>query len=248
MRFTPTFNGVGLDLFRAKMQSYPVISSCEVDTEVFQGVNRSSFQLLKNRRGARTMVLTIDFFGTNPERTRNQSALEALLLGGVSEIDIGDGCFYRAVLVKTGDPETLGECVTSVVYTFRATRHTRQIVTAVEPNGKPLLCVSNVPQTDCEILLSKEKWSGGTSILITLNTVQRWSLAEEITGDLLLDGVNKRFLRKKSDGAWENITSKMEWTDFPYLVPGENALGISIDGGPSLPGRYAQISYTPTYL
>lgn len=248
MRFSPTINGIALETFNAKMQSYPVISSCAVDTEVFQGVNRSSFQLLKNRRGARTMQFTVDFFGENTVRARNQSALEALFLRGTAELDIGDGYFYRAALTGIQDPETLGECVTSVTYTLRATRHTEEIVIAAEPNGKPVFCVSNVPRTDCEIYLSKEKWLGGTSILITLNTVQRWSLAEALTGDLLLDGIRKRFLMQNADGTWANITSRMEWTEFPYLSPGDNLLGVSVSGGPSLSGRYAEITYTPTYL
>ena len=47
--------GRELSDFNAKMQSYPEISACSVETGVFQGVNRSSMHLLHNRRGVRYM-------------------------------------------------------------------------------------------------------------------------------------------------------------------------------------------------
>ena len=65
-----TVAGHELSEFCAKMQSYPKIGASAIDTGIFQGVNRSSMQLLHNRRGVRYMDCKIDFFGRdNYERT-----------------------------------------------------------------------------------------------------------------------------------------------------------------------------------
>jgi len=63
-----------------------------------------------------------------------------------------------------------------------------------------------------------------------------------IDGDIVIDGVNKIF----TVGS-KNVGSLMLWTDFPYLVPGENVLRLSVEGV-VVGKKSAQISYTPTFL
>ncbi len=232
-----------LSEFDAKMQSYPEISSCAVDTEIFQGVNRSSMQLLKNRRGAKEMKCVIDFFGRNGyERTMHQSEFEALFLSTVPvDIDIGDGYFYRAVLTKAGNPETEGEYITTVEYTFRVTRHTAMQTAFVIPNDAKIYCVSNAPKTDCVIRILYAEMGSATNVYITLNGLV-WSYAPELTGDLVLDGVNKIFTV-----GGVNVTNQIIWTDFPFLVSGENVLTLAVQGV-VVGDKQAEISYTPTYL
>lgn len=245
------FAGHPLYEFGAKLQSYPEIRPSKPDTEVFQGSGRSSIQLLMNRRSYKQMHCVIDFLELSGyERTRRQSDFEALFVGDDPvEIDFGDGFFYRAVLTGVSDAKTVGEYITTVEYQFIVTRHTQIQELIIEPNGGAFRCESNVRKTDCTIYLPHTLWSGGTLVLIELNKPQQeWVLQENFDGDILLDGVNKRFLKQTASGTWKNIASKLSWTDFPYLIPGENSLNISINGGPSLTGHTAKITYTPTYL
>lgn len=242
-RYPVTVAGRLLSEFDAKMQSYPKIESCETDVEIFQGVNRSSMQLLKNRRGSREMTCRIDFFGRDSfARTLHQSEFEALFLSSAPvEIDIGDGYFYRAVLVNTGAPQTQSEYITTLEYTFRVTRHTAEVTASVIADDATIFCASNVPKTDCVVRLLFVQMGGATDIILSLNGLQ-WSFGPEMTGDLVFDGVNKIFTM-----GGKNVTNQVGWTDFPYLTPGENTLSLSVQGV-GIDIRHAEISYTPTYL
>lgn len=236
--------GRELSEFCAKMQSYPEISACAVDTGIFQGVNRSSMQLLHNRRGVRYMDCKIDFFGQdNYERTLHQSEFEALFLGSEPVvIDIGDGFWYRAILTEIGDTFTERELITTVEYRFQVTRHRgSQITTQVIPNDAQIFCQSNVARTDCVIRIFYANLGGAKKIDIQLNGLL-WTYAPVMTGDIVLDGVNKVFTV-----AGKNATSKIGWSDFPYLTPGENTLKLSVEGV-VVGSKSAEIIYTPTFL
>lgn len=236
--------GRDLSDFFAKMQSYPEISSAEVVTGVFQGADRSSLQLLHNRRGSSFLTCRIDFFGKdNYERTLHQSEFEALFLGSEPVcIDIGDGFWYRAVLIQIGEPETQYELITTVEYKFQVSRHRgKEITASVVPNDAVILCHSNVAKTDCIIRVLFEQMGSARQVLVELNGLQ-WSYEPEIDGDIVIDGVNKLFTVNG-----KNVGSTMSWTDFPYLVPGENLLNLSVQGV-VVGKKAAQISYTPTFL
>ena len=226
--------------FKAKMQSYPEFFN-EVDTEVFQGADRSSITLLRNRRGAKNMRCLIDFWGTNKERTLNQSAFEALFLGAKPvRIDIGDGFFYRAVMSRASETVTEGEICTTVEYSFRVTRHTETQEVDAAPT---IMCCSNVKRTDCIITVRKQFATTYKSIYIRMNGLEWWyePPSGQNRGDFVLDGVNKIFT---DEG--KNVTDAVTWQDFPYLVPGVNTLEMSIEGWTVDP--VAEIQFTPTYL
>ena len=236
--------GRSLSEFCAKMQSYPEIGACAVDTGVFQGVDRSSMQLLHNRRGVRYMDCKIDFFGRdNYERTLHQSEFEALFLGSEPVvIDIGDGFWYRAVLTKIGGTSTECELITTVEYRFQVTRHQGDAITAqVIPNDARIYCQSNVPRTDCVVRLLYEGLGNAENLVLQINGLV-FGYAPVLTADLVLDGVNKVFTVGGS-----NVTSQVVWEDFPYLLPGENTLKLSV-AGVVVSKKSAEIVYTPTYL
>lgn len=236
--------GRDLNEFHAKMQSYPEISSAEVLSGVFQGANRSSLQLLHNRRGSRFLTCRIDFFGKdNYTRTMHQSEFEALFLGAEPvEIDIGDGFWYRAALTEIGEPETQYELITTVEYKFQVSRHRGEAITAsVIPNDAVVFCHSNVEKTDCVIRIPFEEMGGAKQVLVELNGLH-WDYEPEMDGDLVIDGVNKIFTVNG-----KNVGSAMSWTDFPYLVPGANLLRLSVQGV-VVSKKAAQISYIPTFL
>lgn len=238
-----TVSGRELSEFCAKMQSYPEISACEVDTGIFQGVNRSSMQLLHNRRGVRYMDCKIDFFGRdNYERTLHQSEFEALFIGAEPvAIDICDGFWYRAILTEIGDTYTERELITTVEYRFQVTRHRgSQITTRVAADKSNILCLSNVEKTDCVVRIPQKAINGAESVSVELNDLT-WTVPYP-TGDLVLDGIHKTFTM---GGA--NVASRISWTDFPYLRAGENLLKLGVTGvGVSV--KNAEISYTPTFL
>ena len=235
-----TIAGKDLLEFDAKMQSYPEISSCAVDAHVFQGANRSSIQLLSNRRGQRTLKCKIDFFGNNHNRTLHQSEFEALFLGSEPVvIDIGDGFWYRAVLTDIDSPETDHELITTVEYTFTVTRHIGEEITINIASGHVFNCNSNVAKTDCLIWVAAE-YGEGLTVTMVLNGNEFY--VDDLDGDLVLNGINKTFLING-----ENAASRVLWTDFPFLIPGENQIEIRVNGIP-ISNRSASVSYTPTYL
>lgn len=235
-----TIAGKDLLEFDAKMQSYPEISSCKVDANIFQGANRSSIQLLSNRRGQRTLKCKIDFFGDNYSRTLHQSEFEALFLGSEPVvIDICDGYWYRAVLTDIDDPSTDHELITTVEYTFAVTRHIGEEITIDAASEHVFYCNSNVAKTDCIIWIAPE-YGIGYTVTVVLNGSEFY--VDDLDGDLILNGVDKMFLING-----ENAANRVSWTDFPFLVPGENQIEIRVDGTP-ISNRSATVSYTPTYL
>ena len=242
MQFDVTINGRPLSEFCAKMQSYPVVSACEIDTEVFQGADRSSIQLLQNRRGGRTLTCRVDFIETNnAKRTACQSALEALFLGRVpAEIDFGDGYQYTAVLTGIKNGGTVSEIISTVEYTFRVVRHQAPVVVDLVPRNANILCRSNVPKTDCIVCLPFVELGKAKNTVVSLNGLQ-WGFAPELTDDLVLDGVNKIFTM-----GGVNVTNQIVWSDFPFLVPGVNSILVAIQG--IVTSKNITISYTPTFL
>lgn len=226
--------------FGAKVQSYPKFSYA-VDVEVFQGVNRSTLQLLKNHRGAKTMTIAVDFINrSNAQRTDNQSAFDALFIGGSVEIDIGDGYLYSAVLMSASDASTANELITTVEYEFRVVRH-RALVKQVLINEDNVVCDSNVPETDCRITVNGKYFDEtGNSFIVELNGEQ---ISMRIPGqeDVVLDGINKTITV-----GGKNAMSTVTWTDFPYLKPGINTIRFSVDG--VCPYAQCTVEYYPTYM
>jgi len=237
-----TVAGKDLLEFDAKMQSYPEISSCKVDANIFQGANRSSIQLLSNRRGQRTLKCKIDFFGDNYNRTLHQSEFEALFLGSEPVvIDICDGYWYRAVLTDIDDPSTDHELITTVEYTFAVTRHIGDEVTIEIAGANDFVfnCNSNVAKTDCIVRIA-DQYADPENVTVALNGYE--FSVNGLDSDLVLNGVDKTFL---IGGA--NAAGRVIWTDFPFLVPGENHVSVYV-GGVIPYGINASVSYTPTYL
>ena len=238
-----TVSDRNLSDFCAKMQSYPEITSCDVDAVIFQGSDRSTLQLLNNRRGQRQLTCKIDFFGRNNyERTKNISDFEALfLLKEPIRIDIGDGFWYRGILTKIGAPETDHELITTVEYTFAVTRHfgNTVVLSLNSANDEKFFCTSNCAKTDC-ILRLKTSTASNHSVGFHLNGFTWWF--QHGGNEITVDGINKIF---SIDG--QNAGSTVSWDDFPFLVPGENTLSISVEGVVPVSIK-AEVEYTPTFL
>lgn len=250
--FTLPVTVAGRDLaeFGAKMQSWPEISACEVDTGIFQGAGRNTMHLLQQRRGARRFACRIDFWGQSPrEWAENISAFSALLSDGPVEIDIGDGYLYQSILLAESAPIVSGEVVATVEYQFQAVRHweerTLNFFTSID--GDTIIdCQSNIRKTDCTIKLSADgNLAQASGLGLRLNGIS-WTYLGVIGGTTILDGIHKAYTMAKA-----SISTKLIWTDFPWLKPGENAISIWNETASGEGGRIytdVEITYVPTFL
>lgn len=238
--------------FDARMVAFPEITT-DVDCAVFQGLERSSIQLLHLRQAGMHMGCEIDYFGSLQEREAHRSALEAILITATEPviIDYGDGYFYRAVLEKAPEVTAKNDVFTEAVYRFRVTKHTPQVLLEIIASdfveGQfSLYCQSNVPLTDCLVAIPAADISNAPSPSFRLND-QSWYFNDlEITGGIVLDGISKIF---KMGG--DNITNHEEftWTTFPALKPGLNTLSLYSEGFPiNSFSKPILLDYTPTYL
>ena len=248
----PPITVAGRDLaeFRAKMQSWPEIAACDVDTGIFQGVGRNTMHLLQQRRGARSFTCTIDFWGDTPlEWAANISAFSALVSTGAVEIDIGDGYLYRAVLLEESAPVVVGEVVATVEYKFQVVRHWPQQtirLTTSATEDTVIVCQSNYPITDCKIYLPYiGNASGLDGFRLMINNVA-WSYGEEPTAPVTLDGINKIYAMGGT-----TISTALVWSDFPFLLPGQNTISLWEETASGEGGRIAavmEITYVPSFL
>lgn len=245
-----TVGGRDLAEFGAKMQSWPEITACDMDTGIFQGAGRNTMHLLQQRRGARRFTCRIDFYGQSPrEWAANISAFSALVGDEAVEIDIGDGYLYQSILLAESAPIVSGEVVATVEYQFQVVRHweerTFQIVTTLG-GDTAFDCQSNIRQTDCAIKLSADgNLAQASGFRLVLNGTS-WTYLDVISGTTILDGIRKTYTMAK-----KSISTKLIWTDFPYLVPGKNTISIwneTASGEGSRIYTEVEITYIPTFL
>lgn len=245
-----TVAGRDLAEFGAKMQSWPTISSCEVDSGIFQGAGRNTMHLLQHRRGTRNFTCLIDFVGQTPRQwAANISAFSSALSSGAVEIDIGDGYLYQAILLAESAPAVSGEVVATVEYQFQAVRHwpVEQIQLNISAAADAaLICHSNYPQTDCRIelpLTTALSTLGG--VRLTLNG-KSWAYPLRPTGNIALDGIRKIYTM-----GGQYISTTLRWAEFPSLIPGKNEIAIYEELGSGEGSRVdtpVYIQYVPTFL
>ena len=238
-----TVAGNPLENYGARMQANPVISHTR-DVETFQGRQRSTMLPVKNLITGMVLKARIDFFGSASTRAMNRSNFESLFRSQTMpvEIDILDNFFYRAVLKSTVDCGTAYDLINTVEYTFQVTRH-KSPVTIEFRGSSTVNCISNVDKTDC-ILTIDGAGAADAEVAITFNSLNYY-ISNVLTtgGDIILDGINKRFLI-----GTQNVASLIEWREFPYLVPGDNEIAIYIGAGGAPSTLRCSFSFTPTFL
>lgn len=236
-------NRQSLAAFNAKMQSYPTFVRGR-SVEIFQGRQRSTMLLLSNQLEALIMRCKIDFFGTNEERTANQSRFEAMFQAHSSvELIIGDGFRYQAILTSSSDGLTDYEFVTTVQYQFQVTRHLEPVSKRIDWKNN-IICLSNVDRTDCKITISAG-YADGYNMILSLNGYS-WTIYGANNPDdkeIVIDGINKVFTI-----GGRNAAGLIDWTDFPYLIPGQNTIKVYLSSIGYLDGLPATIEYVPTFV
>lgn len=256
----PTFNyplggkahiyigGRDLSEFQAKLETDYAISGCALENAYNQGALRSGFLLLRQAPGLLSITLPINIYGADKQETMDHLADLDAACAGVVELDLSDGFFYTCMLEEVGGTTWLSDEWCTADYRFLGIRH-KDPVTVSSPAPVHLLNPGTWPQNDCTITVKNFKAKTSVPVVITLTngekTVLTWKIDTsgglyQAGGDLVLDGVRKR---NQYNGG--NIpTGTMTWTDYPYLSPGKNTVGIS--GG--LTQAEIVVDYTPAYL
>ena len=211
-------NGRPLSDFGGQMQLDYSIGETPLDNSVFQGVNRTSWHLLKTIFGRRSITMTIVFTGPSLHEAKIQRSLFNAELFGKAELFISDdGFFYTVSCDSFGNEivEGIGEKTASIksTYKFTGIRHAALQTDIIPAGGGTLLCRSTMPFTDAKLTVTV----GATASYYNFGGA---SFGPVTAGDVLVfDGINGKITRNGS-----NYAASTWWQDFPRLVPGSNWL------------------------
>ena len=199
-----------------------------VSTEVFQGRNRTNFNILSSVFGRRAISVNLFFRGkTRREVALNKSVLDGMMTGKI-ELFLPDGFHYTAYLTSAGEAQLIGvdgnEVISLSTYTFEGVRHDE----LVTHRGNTIYCKSTVPSTDCRLTCKASQARAS----ITIGTVTITGVAKNDV--LVVDGINGRILQNGAPCA-----GNMSFLHFPALVPGENTLSCP---------ETLTVEYYPTYI
>ena len=189
------------------------VGPTQVTNDVFQGRNRTGFNVLSSTFGMREIEVNL-FYSAKDRReiTLKKSAVDALMFGKV-ELALPDGFLYSSILKSAGEMQILGvqdnEVIALCSYAFEGVRHD-PLATVT---GNTVYCPSTMPKTDCRLTCMASK--AYASLLIDTVTITNVS-----AGDVLVvDGIEGRILQNGGPCA-----GNMNFLHFPALVPGENVL------------------------
>lgn len=209
------------------VESYKV-GPTEVTNDVFQGRNRTSFNVLSSVFGMREIAVNLFYTAkTRREITLAKSRIDGLMVGKL-DLLLPDGLHYEAVLSTAGELQILGvqsnQLIALCSYTFRGICHD-PLVTAT---GNTVICTSTIPETSCRLTCTASK--AYTSL--TIDTV---TITNVKAGDVLVvDGIDGRILQNGAPCA-----GNMSFMHLPALVPGENVLNCP---------ETLTVEYYPTYI
>lgn len=227
-----SINGAPLsDFGGAALLDYS-IGETPFSPEIFQGLNRTSFELLKNSFGLREIRLTVVFTGADLHAVKlNRSRLNSVLFSPVDLYIPDDGFHYRAMCKETGAEELIGQGETEAKirsgYKLVGVRHDTALTVSV-PAGGTVHCLSTMPYTDAK--LTATATAGGTFTLggAVFSSVPAGAV-------VVFDGINKLVTVNGQNWALNTV-----FTHFPALTPGNNT--ITATAGP------VSVEYAPTYI
>lgn len=211
-----------------------------------QGRNDSAFHLLGREYGLLTVTLPLDFYGKNvSEIARNMAYLRGLCRE-IVEVSLEDGFRYRLCLTALGEESWTEDVLCSQTLTLQGQRLGAPVIVS----GAPPLTVFNPgtwERTACKLTLIGFT---PTSDFATLSLTSLDSNAPYLTwkiskssaysGEtLVLDGVEK----SNSYGGKPLPSGTMDWTEYPWLPPGEGRLEVT---GATLDA--SEIAFEPVYL
>lgn len=217
-------NGIDESAYSAHLLRDYKITALPVESEYWQGRNRSSFNLLTQKYGLKKLSLPVAFDGANREKvTLNKSRFDSALWGKV-EIYLPNGFFYTCILDSAGELEYDGEEHGRASYELIGMQHKARVTV----KSSTFSCSSTVPFTDC-IITGTTTGTSGSIGAITFSGLTSGKV-------VVVDGINKRFLYDGAPDAQDFV-----WINFPYLVPGENTILTTGLSG-------VEIQYDPTFM
>lgn len=225
-------NGIPLVQFGGKTLLDYTIGPTPLTNDVFQGINRSNWVLLKQRFGLRLITLTILFDGPDLRSAKLARSKFNSKIFGKNDIYIpDDGFFYSVYCENIGDEIFVGEgdknAQIKSEYQFTGIRHDALRTVSV-PHGGKMNCLSTMPFTDCRLTATV----GTSGSNYQLGGVKIASVA---AGDVIVfDGINCAITK---NGA--NAAASATWMEFPTLIPGENAFTCA---------DTVKVEYYPTYI
>ena len=198
----------------------------------FQGINRTSWNLLKNLFGMRDITLTIIFEGRDLRAAKlNRSAFNGLIFDQVDLFIPDDGFHYDAICTSTGTEILVGigneTAQVKSDYHFKGIR--RDALKKVNvPTGKTLYCLSTMPVTDCRLTAivgeDAEEYTLGEA-----------TFADVEVGDVLVfDGIDGKITKNGN-----NYAASVSWVNFPQLTPGANEITCA---------DTVTVEYYPTFI
>lgn len=223
---TMHINGVNIADYGVLVESMKV-GAIETATDVYQGVNRTNFNVLNTTQYMR--ALSVNLFYSAPTRrdlALIKSKLDNMMVGKL-ELWLPDGFYYASYLESAGEETILGvennQVIALCAYQFKGIRHDE--LETVE--GNTVICKSTVPRTDCRLTCTASQAYAS----LTIDTVTITDVAKDDV--LVVDGITGRILQ---NGAL--CAGNMSFIHFPYLVPEENNLTCPED---------LTVEYYPTY-
>ena len=193
------------------------IGATPIDSAIFQGVNRTNWNMLKSFFGLRPITLTIVFTAQTLHMAKvNRSRFNAEVQKQCELYITGDGFYYTAYCKSFGNEERIGEgnaeAQIKSTYEFEGIRHdTPQIITV--PVGGTVWCYGTMPYTAARLTATV----GASAASYQL---QGATFKDVVAGDVLVfDGINGAITRNSVNDA-----GSAEWVNFPALTPGENAI------------------------
>lgn len=208
------------------------VGETELTNTTFQGINRTSWRVLKVTFGQREISMTIVFTGsTLHEAKLLRSTLNSKLFGRVELFIYGDGFYYDAICESTGAEQLIGEgereAKIKSEYVFKGIRRDALVRAMIQPE-ESLYCRSTMPFTDCRLTstvgVSAAEYALGDAAFKNVSA-----------GDVLVfDGIEGKITRNGIPYA-----ADVSWLKFPNLTPGFNQIACNDP---------VTIEYYPTYI
>lgn len=188
------------------------VGGTPVTNDYFQGRNRSSYVLMSTTYGLKPVSFSLVYSADDLHTAfENKSMLEAQAFNGC-ELHLPDGFYYRCMLDEIGDPVVKGADGIGVLvecsYKFLGIQHDEMITVA---DGTSFIARGTLARMDCILSVTV----GADAATYNLGDA---TFSNVEAGDVLVvDGINKRFLKNGAPTAAAN------WIGFPYVTSGLNA-------------------------
>ena len=208
------------------------VGGIEISSEVYQGVNRTNFNVLSMYQYMRP--ITINLFYSAPTRRELaliKSKIDNMMLGKL-DLWLPDGFFYFAYLISTGEETYIGaehnKVISMCAYQFKGVRHDPlETVATTAANSNKVFCKSTVPKTDCRLSCTV------STDLATFRIGDVYIKNVHANDKIVVDGIEGRILQNGGLCA-----GNMSFMHFPSLVPELNYITCFED---------VTVEYYPTY-